>query len=525
MKKCLRLLCLLTVLTLLPLSALGESVLAGVWNRAYDLLFATDNVTLSLNADFSWDGEWFKTLSGTHLQEGTSSRMEISLTSPRAGREDYTGGYTVTSVGGQVLSTETWNPHLYQESVGPQRFSVLTDTALRKSSQWLLSSLLSVTEGLLPPILVTDLEDGGSSLEITLQSGETPEVLNAALTLAAEVAVKKFLGVDFDLMTPEAEGEEIINAYVEFEDWYGSFETLWVQTFGEAVPEDLWDQLGVAEAVTERYQQICQGLDELVAQLESDWADACAQMENDCPDRYMLIRADNQVETFVAYGELLKAAGEALVYYEDISSTFLKWYNDRHPEAPLSWNDLLALNNTDNEELYWAYQNLLEDMDKEYQAQALLNQEGEGVLITRLGNLKTIPDGTGYQNVLDLMGWTGTTSEVILNSARKLEVDQANLKVEYDRNGKLTKVSGKVTLLVTDLGNWTHTLDITFTAAAGDYGTTQVEPLDISGMVGEAEYFSSEYYALDHPENGEELPETIVLDGVSYSTASTREGE
>ena len=65
-------------------TAQAESPLARYYSAAEELLFHTDNVTVNAAAEFSLDGEWFKTAEISLAQDMNRSRRQLRLESPRA---------------------------------------------------------------------------------------------------------------------------------------------------------------------------------------------------------------------------------------------------------------------------------------------------------------------------------------------------------------------------------------------------------------------------------------------------------
>ena len=109
-----RVLCLITAGVLcvaLAFSALAEGKLIKLWTAGCDLLLDTENVTLSGHAVFTLDGEVFKTFNGTYQQDGSDSRMQVTLDTPMEDDSVYTGGYTVTVNDGVAYSVETAWPY------------------------------------------------------------------------------------------------------------------------------------------------------------------------------------------------------------------------------------------------------------------------------------------------------------------------------------------------------------------------------------------------------------------------------
>ena len=95
--------------------ACAESVLTEFYDAGTRLLFETENVTLTGHAEFSLDGEWFKTAEGTCIQAGDDAYQRLRLTTPLADGSNRETGYTVVAKGSQVSAIEDYYPQYYRE--------------------------------------------------------------------------------------------------------------------------------------------------------------------------------------------------------------------------------------------------------------------------------------------------------------------------------------------------------------------------------------------------------------------------
>ena len=115
---------------------------------------------------------------------------------------------------------------------------------------------------------------------------------------------------------------------------------------------------------------------------------------------------------------------------------------------------------------------------------------------------------------------------------QSLKLDQTNMRVTLDAEGRILSGDGTVRIMITDLYGVEHTLDIAFNATAGSYGSSEVETFDPEAynVVSSQEYYENyEKYATitkgdqetPAPDSAEgddsyKLPDTVTFNGVKY---------
>ncbi len=99
----------LLALALTALTALGcapalaeEDAAAALARQVTALAFDTPNVTLTVQADFAWDGVPFKRMEITQRQDGADSLQQARFVTPEAANPEYTGTYDVYAQGSQI---------------------------------------------------------------------------------------------------------------------------------------------------------------------------------------------------------------------------------------------------------------------------------------------------------------------------------------------------------------------------------------------------------------------------------------
>lgn len=184
-----------------------------------DLLFKTHNVTLTGEAHFSLNGDWFKTANGVYRQDGENSYWDYRLTAPGPDAGIRKNGYTIVANGEYFYIMESHpHPGTYKTCA-----DMPEDTVLRKTvrSHTMMTALLRLANNAYQllgsdAISVTADEQKAETMQIRVTDG-VPDSVNLALTLFWQYAARRFLGVD----TEEVEEEYMGNAgdYTSITKW------------------------------------------------------------------------------------------------------------------------------------------------------------------------------------------------------------------------------------------------------------------------------------------------------------------
>ena len=189
---------LAVVMILVSVSAFAETPVRKMYDSVFNLLFDTNNVTLRGHAEFSLDGEWFKTADAVYIQDDFNSRFDWKLHSPRWDGSERESGYTVIANGEKVYVMEAFYPGIYRTGSTAE-----SDTILRRSIQLnLLRDLIRIlsdeAETLLGEGAVTARTDD-SGTTIRIQAGkDVPEIVNTALNMTAQFIAKRYFETDYD---------------------------------------------------------------------------------------------------------------------------------------------------------------------------------------------------------------------------------------------------------------------------------------------------------------------------------------
>ena len=195
-------LCALLAMVFLFVGSLAQP--AGIPRQLADsgisLLFETNNVTLTGAADFYLNGERFKSAEINYKQAGTDSFWDLLLKTPREYRTDRETGYIIIANDGDVYVMERYHPGTYSDgSTFP------CETLVRHSTRSdvlvaMARVLADQLELLLPSgtFTVTDSPTGSQIISVKLSEDSIPALLNPFLNVAADFALRRFMGIEYD---------------------------------------------------------------------------------------------------------------------------------------------------------------------------------------------------------------------------------------------------------------------------------------------------------------------------------------
>ena len=176
-------------------AAFANDTAAELYDKTVDLLFNTSNVTLKADAEFSLDGEWFKTVNGVWKQDGKRSYRQLDLTSPKNDGTERHNGYKLVMDGYHIYTMEVFTPGVYRTGMATERNSLLHSTVETRQLIGLGSALASQADLLLGKDAVTKSEDGTYRISL---GEDTPAMANAVLNELARFAAKRYFGIDYD---------------------------------------------------------------------------------------------------------------------------------------------------------------------------------------------------------------------------------------------------------------------------------------------------------------------------------------
>ena len=181
-------------------TVLAESNAPKVYDSLVNLLFATNNVTVTAKAEFSLDGEWFKTAEGTWKQDFSRSFRELTLRAPKADGSERKNGYTIITEDDKLFLMETFTPGIYKAGGTASRQCIFRNTVETEMLINLGRALMANTDMFLGSGALTENAEGQTHLVL---GPDASAVFNAALNEAARFAVKRYFDIDYDIIGKE----------------------------------------------------------------------------------------------------------------------------------------------------------------------------------------------------------------------------------------------------------------------------------------------------------------------------------
>ena len=496
-------------------AALAEGQLLTLWKAGTALLFETDNVTLTGRAEFSYEGQLFKTFNGSYIQDGSSSYMRTRFDTPLVDGTVRTGGYTVVANDGRAYSMDLNMPY-YSQSTASRSESILTNTVIRSSLMRFGGLLIDLMEDRMAGAITQTAHETGTDYTIRLQPGETPEAAGAALTVLMQLLGKQYLYIDPQDFRSNLEIIAADKLVVLFSNWEALFALKYKEAYNEALPEDYynyyWDEAGNPTQLRERCLVIRDEINTLSDQLYEQYDTGVAT-----------IGTDGSIAYYKTMHEAMVAAGQYNVHYEDPDWAFRRYY-EKVTGTPLSQQELELILRLGNEELSSAYSAMVKQMSEEYAAIAKENG-ASSIIVWNDGSYTLSQNPDEIKPLLNLLGMTPTRR--ILYSLESVDIDAADLTIRLDKEGRITRFAGTLALVTHDLLKKDHALSMTFDFTAGHYGNSTVDtfnPADYN-VVSAQEFFASDaakdgLTVLKRDLNMDELPKVLLFNGVEYPIPS-----
>ena len=198
------LLALLVCAAAVCLSASSSGQLRALASAGRSLLFETENVTLRGHADFRLEGVRFKSADILYMQDGTDSHWQLDLFTPRPRRSDRKTGYTVIANGGYLYSMEHYTPGVYAEGTDDPCSVLVRSTPASDLLLSMAEALADPVESLLPEGALEPAGGEGTAFRLRLSRQDVPAPLDSLMNLAARFALRRFMGLDPDTVSPYA---------------------------------------------------------------------------------------------------------------------------------------------------------------------------------------------------------------------------------------------------------------------------------------------------------------------------------
>ena len=279
----------------------GDQNARDLYDSAAKLLFWTNNATVNVTADFSLDGEWFKTAEVTLKQDQNRSLHRLFLRSPKADGTERKNGYTVVINDEKLFLMEVFTPGVYRSGTTTERDSILRRSAESGLMLQLGYALAGQADTLLGSGALTKEADGSYSLKL---SGEIPLIVDAAAGQFFRFAAKRYFDVDFDTIDA--------NDYVKMDSYTTTSAGLISVTRDVSVREiavtlktDAEGRLQHAEGTAGFYiSTMADGVRQLDITFKADVSDVGSTvLKKFDPADYNVVRAEDDGIFFSEYGE------------------------------------------------------------------------------------------------------------------------------------------------------------------------------------------------------------------------------
>ncbi|MCR4620517.1 MAG: hypothetical protein K5663_00310 [Clostridiales bacterium] len=457
-----KLLCLLVALSLcISAVALADKAMGKLYDKAVHLAFDTSNVTLTAEAEFKYDGEWFKNMHASYKQDGYRSYLSYMLDSPKLDGSVYTGGYTVFGAGTTAYSNDTYFGNYYSESATKLSDKVLVRTP--KTDMLLgLGKLLALNS----EDYVTQTEADGV---YTFKTGALNDVINrSAYYLVMDYIRDNYYLDTFHEWEYSSNGEKFAAVY--YEDFQKLAAEKYAQVYGEEYPVNAqYDQID--ENTLGRYDVVLKMLDQMEKELQKEYQ-----------GKVVFVKNDSTAQVFDSYEDYALSRGTVEIEYANylaaLKDFHLKTYGEELTDQIIS-----VVSFTSSEELWRAYLQLGEEMDA-YYTQMVKSENPKAIyaVVREDGTIKS------YQS---RMGQNDTVARKIMANISYAALEALDAEVTLDEQDNLSCLKGTAAFTVDYTDGSAHTLEIAFTLEAKDYGTTSVpdtfEPKDY-GLVSYNEF-------------------------------------
>ena len=482
----------------------SSGCMTDVFNALSDLMLKTENVTLDLSADFSYDGVLFKSFRGHLVQDGTRSTIDAGFTTRRPNGSTYDTSWKTHAVDEEVWYYNSFDGEYYSSTWTDPCGHVLN---LDESDELLVRMAGSAMElvDLAAPSLSSMTEGtDGKEIALSLNREQVPGFLNELTAMLIRKAASRYMSVSIDSFdTEDGIDEDGRGAEVWYEDDFALFKRMLSAAAGRELTDDECYELQNSDASLS--EQAYSALWELETE-------ACGKYDSG----YVYIYADGTYAWYPTMEEMAQKEEIRWLEYEDWDAAFIRYLKETTGET-LTQNELSAIYWSDNAELWSAYKKLSEQMDVSYMDR--LGEHPMGYVLAS-GELQYVDDVTAYYTVMDESEASIAYSALV--SMRQVRLGDSEMTARFDAQGRLTGVSGKVVMDFISSDGSAHPVEIAFTASASAYGESAVGEFDPEewGVVPFLEYYGDWEYDEGDEVSGETYPETVTLNGVTYPVSA-----
>ena len=494
------------------LPALGEGAAPGGVSEATraltQLLFHTDNVTVEMDASFTYDGVQFKTIHGNLRQADYSTAIEADYYTVRPNGSSYSTFWKVHAVGDEVWSYDSHDGKYYSENYCLPSNSVVSHDGDDDTLIAMTGAAMELVDLAMPSISGTEETAGGKRITVSLKKGQVPAYLNSVADLLINEAAWRYMSLNLaysgynDEGFPEYMGWEDHEADVYYEDDFLLLVNILTGLKGEKVTE---------EDVINMYDEDDPLIYEAYAAIEAIAAEAADGHTGGC----VYVDAEGGSSWYATPEEMILDRDLRSIQYAAEETAFIAFVKETTGET-ITEDDLRAIYWSDNMDLWDAYMELSNQMQEHYLSLLGNHPMGyvgpDGVLVP-VDNIDAFYASFGSDE-----GIVSIANSALQNKAR-VNIGDCEAVFDLDAEGRITSVSADVTLDFVNRDGSVHPVTMKLTASTAAYGETEVGDFDPAewGVPDFVEYYQlGEAELPEEDESPENLPETVTLNGVSY---------
>ena len=181
-----------------------ESPLRLVVDNIAEVLMDMDNVTVTGTAEFSLDGEWFKSVETSYKQCGTRSVWKLDLLSPTYDGEKKASGWTIIADEEKRHVIEVLYPGTFITGTGTAQNTILRPSVSLNVIRDVVCTMADYADLILGKDAITVEKEGDNvtSVRIVLDKNK-PGIVDTALNLAARYASDRYFAMDYDRFNPK----------------------------------------------------------------------------------------------------------------------------------------------------------------------------------------------------------------------------------------------------------------------------------------------------------------------------------
>lgn len=180
---------ILCALVLSVCLAVGDGGISRIWQSGYELLCATDNVTIRAHGVFTYDGEVFKTFDGLYKKQALRNYLQVDVITPVSDGSLRNSGYRVIGDDGTATAYEAGDPYYRYLGIDPS-LSIVRSVDLKNTLRSTGTVVAGVADGLLGGSITREEKETGNLYTFAVKGENMPEVLQEELyPFLSDVAV------------------------------------------------------------------------------------------------------------------------------------------------------------------------------------------------------------------------------------------------------------------------------------------------------------------------------------------------